>query len=60
MTFNSKRSGRTCPSRLECAASDADCANRDLGADLRISDAYDGPETIQRVTVTLLSPAPCP
>jgi hypothetical protein len=39
---------------------DAYFANRDLGADLRISDAGDGPETIQCVTLTLLSPAPCP
>jgi hypothetical protein len=39
---------------------DAYFANRDLGADMRISDNGDGPETIQRVTLTLLSPAPCP
>jgi len=39
---------------------DAYFANRDLGSDLRISDQGDGPETIQRVTLTLLSPAACP
>jgi len=39
---------------------DAYFANRDQEADLRLNDCSDGPETIQRVTVTLLSPAACP
>lgn len=39
---------------------DADLANRDLGADMRIADWGDGAETIHRVALTLLSPAECP
>jgi hypothetical protein len=39
---------------------DAHFASRDQGADLRIFDQGDGPETIQRVALTLLSPTPCP
>jgi hypothetical protein len=35
---------------------DAYFANRDNGADLRVSDNGDGAETIRRITVTLLSP----
>ena len=35
---------------------DAYFANRDNGADLRVSDNGDGSETIRRITVTLLSP----
>lgn len=37
--------------------SDAYFANRDNGADFRISDHSDGAETILRVTVTLLTPS---
>jgi hypothetical protein len=39
---------------------DAYLANRMHDADLRIADGADGAETIRRVTLTLLSPAPCP
>ncbi len=42
MTCNWKRSGRMCPSRLECTVCNAYSANRDLGADLRIFHQGDG------------------
>jgi len=38
---------------------DANFANRDNGADFRISDNGDGYEIIRSISVTLMSPGPC-